>query len=79
MPTTTDTASAHRVLAINGGSSSIKFAIFEAGQRPVRKLSGAVERIGLADCVLKIGAEERALPSVYLSDGERGMRNVSLV
>jgi len=34
------------VLTINGGSSSIRFAIFEAGQPPKRLLQGKMERIG---------------------------------
>lgn len=36
-----------RVLTINGGSSSIKFALFEAGESLRRVLSGSVEGIGL--------------------------------
>ncbi|MDB5299350.1 MAG: acetate kinase [Phycisphaerales bacterium] len=39
-------ASAACVLAINGGSSSIKFAVYAAGDPPTRKLLGQVERIG---------------------------------
>jgi acetate kinase len=35
------------VLTINGGSSSIKFALFEAGQGLRRILAGSIERIGL--------------------------------
>jgi len=35
------------VLTINGGSSSIKFALFEAEESLQRKLEGSVERIGL--------------------------------
>ena len=42
-----------RVLTINGGSSSIKFALFEAGYPPKRCLAGAIERIGLADTILR--------------------------
>ena len=34
------------ILTLNGGSSSIKFAVFEAGEVPRRTLGGAVERIG---------------------------------
>src|SRR5271169_923673 len=37
-----------RVLTINGGSSSIKFAIFEPGAGMERLLSGGIEGIGLA-------------------------------
>jgi acetate kinase len=36
-----------RILAVNGGSSSIKFALFEAGDPPRRILGGEIERIGL--------------------------------
>lgn len=36
-----------RVLAINGGSSSIKFALFGATQSPTRVLAGKIDRIGL--------------------------------
>jgi acetate kinase len=35
------------VLTINGGSSSIRFAVFEAGDTPRRRLSGKIDRIGL--------------------------------
>jgi acetate kinase len=47
-------ASGRCVLTINGGSSSIKFALFEAGQSPRRVKSGKIERIGLPDAVLEI-------------------------
>lgn len=39
-------ASDQRILTINGGSSSIKFALFEAGESFRRLLKGAIERIG---------------------------------
>jgi acetate kinase len=35
------------ILAVNAGSSSLKFALFEAGEPPARMLSGRFERIGL--------------------------------
>jgi acetate kinase len=35
-----------RIVTINGGSSSVKFAVFSAGNPPVRMLSGQVEQIG---------------------------------
>ncbi|HEX5646945.1 MAG TPA: acetate/propionate family kinase [Nitrospira sp.] len=34
------------ILAINGGSSTLKFALFRAGDVPVRELSGLIDRIG---------------------------------
>jgi acetate kinase len=42
------------VLTINGGSSSIRFAIFEASQPPRRLLQGKIERIGGADAGLRV-------------------------
>jgi acetate kinase len=36
------------VLTINGGSSSIRFAVFEAGEAPRRRLDGKIDRIGLS-------------------------------
>ncbi len=35
------------VLTLNGGSSSIRFAVFEAGETPRRHLAGKIDRIGL--------------------------------
>ncbi len=40
------------ILTINGGSSSIKFALFEAGNSLRRILEGGVERIGLPEATL---------------------------
>ncbi len=37
------------ILTINGGSSSIKFALFEAGASLRRILAGSIDRIGLPD------------------------------
>jgi len=43
-----------RILTINGGSSSIKFALFEAGE-PLRRLfGGELERIGMPQAVLQV-------------------------
>src|SRR5207247_9299992 len=41
------------VLTINGGSSSIKFALFDQVEPPKRLLTGEVERIGLANTVIR--------------------------
>ncbi len=43
-----------RVLTINGGSSSIRFALFEIGARSTRVLDGEVERMGTADATLTV-------------------------
>ena len=42
------------VLAINGGSSSIRFAIYEAGKKPRLRLAGKMDRIGLSGTSLAI-------------------------
>ena len=47
-----------RILTINGGSSSIKFALFEADQRLRRTLDGSIERIGLPDATFAVKGSE---------------------
>ena len=42
------------ILAINGGSSSIKFALFETGDSLRRILEGGIERIGLSEATLRV-------------------------
>ncbi len=42
------------ILTINGGSASIKFALFEAGVSLRRILDGAIERIGLPEATLRV-------------------------
>ncbi|MEO8461500.1 MAG: acetate/propionate family kinase, partial [Dokdonella sp.] len=48
------TRPSQRILTINGGSSSIKFALFEADKSPRRLLAGAVDRIGLPDATFHV-------------------------
>ncbi len=43
------------VLALNGGSSSIKFALYQMGESPQRGLHGKVDRIGLPGTNLSYG------------------------
>jgi acetate kinase len=43
-----------RILTINGGSSSIKFALFEVGDPLSRILEGRIERIGLPGATLGV-------------------------
>ena len=47
-------AAISRILTINGGSSSIKFALFESGDSLRRVLEGRVERIGLPEAALRV-------------------------
>jgi acetate kinase len=41
------------ILTVNGGSSSIKFALFETGHALQKVMSGGIERIGLPDARLR--------------------------
>ncbi len=52
------------VLTINGGSSSIRFAVYEAGDPPTRKLAGKIDRIGLSGTNLTVSdpAFDSAIP-----------------
>ncbi len=43
-----------RILTINGGSSSIKFALFETADSLQRILEGAIDRIGLPEASLRV-------------------------
>jgi acetate kinase len=49
-----------RILTINGGSSSIKFALFEAGDSLRRILEGGIERIGLPEATLRVKGSRQA-------------------
>ncbi len=49
-----------RILTINGGSSSIKFALFETGESLRRILEGGIERIGLPEAILRVKGLTRA-------------------
>jgi acetate kinase len=42
------------ILTMNGGSSSIKFALFEVGESLRRILEGGIERIGLPDATFRL-------------------------
>jgi len=48
------TPASRHVLTINGGSSSIKFALFEAGDSLRRILEGEIRRIGLPDATWRV-------------------------
>src|SRR5258708_5396668 len=42
------------VVTINAGSSSIRFAVYEAGETPQRRLDGKIDRIGLSGTNLTV-------------------------
>ena len=48
------------ILTVNGGSSSIKFALFETGDSLRRILDGRIERIGLPDAVFALKGSDPA-------------------
>jgi acetate kinase len=41
------------ILTINGGSSSIRFGLFEVGDPPLSILHGEIDRIGLPHAILR--------------------------
>ena len=49
-----------RILTINGGSSSIKFALFEAGDSLRRILEGSIDRIGLPETTFRVKGSNQA-------------------
>jgi acetate kinase len=49
-----------RILTINGGSSSIKFALFETSDSLRRILAGGIERIGLPEATLTVKGSDKA-------------------
>jgi acetate kinase len=56
-----------RILTLNGGSSSIKFALFEVGNQLRRVLSGKIDRIGQSETLLQVtgpGPTDRLSQSV---------------
>ena len=60
-----------RVLTINGGSSSIKFALYQSGDPPRRGLQGKIDRIGLPGTSLTFHdptRDEREIP--VIGDGD---------
>jgi acetate kinase len=54
----------YRILAINGGSSSIKFAIFDNKQMLNKLVSGQIDKIGKSESTFKIDAAD---PSINFS------------
>ncbi len=56
----TESASASHagsILVINGGSSTLKFALFRVGTAPVRELTGSIDRIGSPEATLSWAPE----------------------
>jgi len=53
-------ASSGTILTINGGSSSIKFALFKTGDSLDLTLTGEIERIGLSNAAMNVKATDSA-------------------
>jgi acetate kinase len=49
-----------RILTINGGSSSIKFALFQAGDSLRQIMEGRIERIGLPEATFFVKGTSKA-------------------
>jgi acetate kinase len=60
------------VLTINGGSSSVRFAVFTAGRPPKRLLRGEFERIGSDDAHLTVEQEGSAPTRIGAAAKEPG-------
>jgi acetate kinase len=67
------------ILAINGGSSSIKFALYALAESPARLLSGRIERIGLRDAVFTVGESEKKPDMQSIQAGDHGAAGTLLM
>ena len=61
-------AAADLILVLNGGSSSIKFAVYEPGEIPRQRLHGHLDRIGLPGAQLTVGEGPGGLPTTCPAD-----------
>jgi acetate kinase len=67
------------ILTLNGGSSSIRFAVYEAGATPRKLLGGKIQRIGFADASLSVkatGAEPPNDRTVEARDHESAVKSL---
>lgn len=67
------------VLALNGGSSSIKFALYAADDEPVRLLSGQIERIALPEAVLTVHEPGKEPETESIQAADHGMAGAVLM
>ena len=72
-------AAQESVLAINGGSSSIKFGLYAAAELPVCLVSGKIERIGLPDAVLTVNESEKKPDIQSIQAGDHGAAGTLLM
>jgi acetate kinase len=57
---------ASRILALNAGSSSIKFAVFDATEPPLRRWSGELQGIGQSRPMFRAHAQDEADPAAQV-------------
>ena len=55
-----------RILTINGGSSSIRFAVYEVGDTLARQMVGKLDRVGLSGTNLSVNDQAEKRSRVYL-------------
>jgi acetate kinase len=67
------------VLALNGGSSSIKFALYAASDKPERLLSGKIERIALPQPVLIVHETGKKPETESIEAADHGMAGAVLM
>jgi acetate kinase len=67
------------ILTMNAGSSSIRFAVFEASARPIRVLDGKMERIGTPDASFVVGRNGKAPTHIDMGDARGQSAADSLV
>ncbi len=56
------------ILAINGGSSSIRFAVYEAGETPRLLLGGKIDRVGMSGTNLTVTDQEHGKSTLLLPE-----------
>lgn len=60
------------ILAINGGSSSVKFALFESSDPPKRILSGEIQRVGQPGTVMSASGIGEPVDKMPIQAGNHG-------
>ena len=68
-----------QVLTINGGSSSIRFAVFDASHPPRRSLQGKFERIGSNGATLTVDSGAAGAPTRIKVDSEQSAHVVEFL
>jgi acetate kinase len=69
-PDASESTSSGTILSINGGSSSVKFALFSSSADPVRLVSGRIERVGGGDGSLLVRRNGAARDERYPVDAK---------